>query len=86
MAQRTNALTVPTQAVINGPSPAVFLVNQNHQLERQPVTLGLETPDKVEILSGLQAGDLVVVGNLGNCQAGQRVEPKVVELSLGGSH
>ncbi|HEX7653743.1 MAG TPA: efflux RND transporter periplasmic adaptor subunit [Verrucomicrobiae bacterium] len=86
VAQRTNALTVPTQAVINGPSPAVFLVNQNHQLERQPVTLGLETPDKVEILSGLQAGDLVVVGNLGNCQAGQRVEPKVVELSLGGSH
>ena len=37
---------------------------------RATVTVGLETPDRVEIRRGLRAGDLVVVGNRAQLKAG----------------
>jgi hypothetical protein len=46
------------------------------------VQLGLETPDKYEVLSGLREGDLVIVGNHSEFQSGEKVEPKLVALSL----
>ena len=48
-----------------------------HELEERPVKLGLETPAKYEVLSGLAEGDLVMIGNPGQLTAGQKVEPHV---------
>ena len=45
------------------------------------MTLGLETPDKYEVLSGLNEGDLVVMGNRTQFQPGQKVEPKIVQVA-----
>lgn len=73
--QHAQTLAVPVQAVTGEKNPMAYVVNQDHQLEERPVTLGLETPDKYEILSGLQEGDLVVIGN--HPAAGQKVEPKL---------
>lgn len=82
----TNTLAIPTEAVVGGESPLVYIVNHDNQIEQRAVQLGLETPDKYEVLSGLQAGDLVVIGNLSQLQTGQKVEPKLNALSMRGEN
>jgi RND family efflux transporter MFP subunit len=79
---RQQALAVPIEAVSGGKTPTVDVVNQDNQIEVRPVKLGLETPDDYEVLSGLHEGDLVVVGNLAGFQAGQKVEPKLIQFSM----
>jgi hypothetical protein len=59
-----------------------LVVNHDNQIEERAVKLGLETPDKYEVLSGLREGDLVVIGNRAGFQAGQKVEPKLIQLSM----
>jgi RND family efflux transporter MFP subunit len=76
------ALAVPTEAVTGEKTPTVYMVNRDNQIEERAVKLGLETPDKYEVLSGLHEGDLVVIGNRSGLQAGQKVEPKLIQLSL----
>jgi RND family efflux transporter MFP subunit len=80
--KRPAALAVPTEAVAGEKTPLVYVVNGDHQIEERPVKLGLETADKYEILSGLSDGDLVVVGNHSGLRSGQKVEPKLIQLSL----
>jgi len=80
--KHADALVVPTEAVSNGKSPHVFVVNQDDQIEARDVTLGLETPDKYEVVSGLKEGDLVVVGDHSELQTGEKVDPKLVQLSM----
>ena len=78
--RRVDALAVPVQALnVNGQSTTVFLVSPENKIEERPVTLGIETPNRVEILSGIKENDLVVVGSRSQLKAGQRVEPKVVD-------
>ena len=48
----------------------VLVVGGDGTLEPRPVTVGLETPDRVEVRRGLQRGDLVVVGNRAQLKAG----------------
>jgi RND family efflux transporter MFP subunit len=85
---RTDALAVPVQALSSaGAKPVLFVVNPQNQIEQRPVATGLETPDMIEITSGLQAGDMVVVGNRGGLKPGRSVAPKLVQLAeLGGGH
>ena len=80
--KRPQALAIPTEAVIAGSPPTVYIVNPDNRIEERPVKLGLETPDKYEVLSGLHEGELVVIGNPSGFQAGQKVRPKLVQLSL----
>jgi RND family efflux transporter MFP subunit len=79
--KRPHALAVPVEAVTGGKSPTVYVVNQDQEIEERPVTLGLETPDAYEVLSGLREGELVVIGNRAAYQSGQKVTPKVVQLA-----
>jgi len=80
--KRSQVLAVPTQAVMAGTPPTVYIVNNDNVLEQRAVTLGLEMPDKDEVVSGLHEGDLVVVGNPSGFQAGQKVEPEPIQLSM----
>ena len=82
VAKRPGALAVPVEAVSGGKTPMVLLVTREHQIEERTIKLGLETPNYYEVLSGLQEGDLVIIGNRAAYQAGQKVEPKVIQLSL----
>ncbi len=77
-----NVLAVPIEAVSGGESPMVMVVNRDNQIEPRAVKLGLETPDKYEVLAGLQEGDSVVVGNRSEFQGGEKVEPKLIQLSM----
>lgn len=80
MEQRPNVLAVPIEAVVAGKTPTVNVVNAQNEIEQRAVTLGLETPTKYEVLSGLKEGDLVVIGNPGQIKPGQKVEAKLINL------
>ncbi len=79
---RPDALTVPIQAVQqqNGKS-SVLVIDQQNRVQPREIETGLEDPDRVEVLSGLQEGDRVIVGNFGSYQAGQVVEPKTTTFA-----
>ncbi|MDQ2899344.1 MAG: efflux RND transporter periplasmic adaptor subunit, partial [Acidobacteriota bacterium] len=80
--RRPDALAIPLQAVVTeGKKSTVYLVDEDHQIVERPVKLGLETPDKVEVLSGLKAGDLVVTGGRSQLKPGEKVEPKIMEAA-----
>lgn len=76
------ALSVPMTA-IGGPEgrPTVYLVSGQGTIEERAVKTGLETASRVEILSGLSAGDLVVIGNRSQLKPGDAVRPKLTELA-----
>ena len=84
--KRPQALAVPVEAVSGETTPTVYVVNQDNQIERRVVKLGLETPDKYEVLSGLREGDLVIIGNRSGFQVGQKVEPKLIQLTMRDDH
>jgi RND family efflux transporter MFP subunit len=79
--KQEQALAVPTEAIAGGKAPKVYVVNRDNQIEERAVKLGLETPDKYEVLSGLHEGDLVVIGNRSAFQAGEKVEPKLIQIA-----
>ncbi len=77
--QRPDALSVPVEAIDRQAGGAtVLLVNGEDQVEERPVQLGIETSDRVEVLSGLDENDLVVVGNRSQLRPGMKVQPKLV--------
>jgi RND family efflux transporter MFP subunit len=78
--QSKNALTVPLQAVTLGHQPTLVVLNGEHRLEQRAVTLGLQTPDKVEIRSGLADNEFVLVGDRVGIQFGQKVKGKLIDL------
>lgn len=60
--ERAGVLIVPATAVVReAGQAAVYVVDDSHHAHRQAVTLGLENGQEVEVASGLQAGDSVVV-------------------------
>lgn len=77
--QRTNAVAVPTEAITAGKS-TVYVVNQNNEVEQRTVTLGLETPTKYEVLSGVKEGDLVLIGDASQIKPGEKVEPRLISF------
>jgi RND family efflux transporter MFP subunit len=76
--ERPNVLTIPTQASGGEKSSTVYVINENHEIEARPVKLGMETPEKYEIASGLKEGELVMIGNRSLVHPGQKVEAKIV--------
>src|SRR5208282_186450 len=79
--KRPQALAIPTEAVAGGNKDTVYVVTPNHEIEERTVTVGLETPEKYEVLSGLNEGDMVVVGSRTQFQPGQKVDPKYIKVA-----
>lgn len=79
--ERKDVLSVPVQAIAVGENPSVFIVNRNNKIEERPVKLGLETPDRAEILSGVQAGEFVFIGNRSQVRVGTTVQTKLLETN-----
>lgn len=78
--RKQNALAVPLTALARGKKVTVFLIKADNTLEEREVKLGLEAPDKAEVLAGLAEGDSVLVGSRSQVKPGQKVEPKLVKL------
>jgi len=81
---KKDALTVPLEAVSrNGNDGTVLLLNGRNEIEERHVELGMEDSARIEIVSGVNEGDRVVVGNRSQYRNGDRVQPSAVEASGG---
>jgi RND family efflux transporter MFP subunit len=80
----TGALTLPVQAVDRlGGKPRVVIVNHDSRIEVRDVELGLESADRVVVRAGLEAGELVVLGNRAQLKAGMSVAPREMPVASG---
>lgn len=77
---RANALAVPIEAVPPGQTNSVYVVNAQNKIEERPVKLGINTPTKYEVLSGLKEGEMVLTDSREQFRPGETVKPKLVNL------
>ena len=74
--QKNDALILPAQAVVqNGDQSYVLVVDATNHVEKLNVTLGIQTSNRVEITSGLHAGDNVIASGQTGYQLGEVVSP-----------
>ena len=52
----------------------------DNSVEHRKIELGLETAAAIEVRSGLNAGDLVVISGRSSLQPGEEVRPKLTEF------
>jgi len=72
-----NALTLPVQAINRDENKTtVLFVNSHNHVEVREIQTGIEGPDRIQVVSGLNEGDRVIVGNLAKYRQGQLVDPK----------
>jgi RND family efflux transporter MFP subunit len=78
--EHVDALAIPLDAVErSGNSTNVYRVDSAGILHVAPVVLGMETAQRLEVRSGLQDGDLVVVGRHAGLKDGDKVQCKLSE-------
>jgi len=78
--RRNQALFVPIQSIQRaGETSSVYVINSKNLVEERQVKLGLEMPNKVELLSGVSENELVLVGSHARISPGQSVVPKVIQ-------
>jgi RND family efflux transporter MFP subunit len=79
---RPGVLSIPVAAAdVTGAEARVFKVTGENKIDVVPVKLGLETSNRVEVLSGLKEGDAVVVGARAGLKPGDRVKPLLVSIA-----
>lgn len=82
--QRNKTLAVPVIAVDTDEAShtgSVMVVTPTNRVEKRKVALGLETANLIEVRSGLNEGDMVVLSGRSALQAGQEVRPKPASLA-----
>lgn len=72
--QRENVLTLPIGAIIKAADGTKCCVVIDGKIQHRPIELGLHAGDDVEIKSGLEGSENVVLLRAGSQQAGQSVE------------
>jgi RND family efflux transporter MFP subunit len=87
LANRPNVLSVPLDAVDGlGTSVEQTYVVRSGVIHVVQVTTGLQTPTQLEVLSGLQAGDQVVVGRHTGLAEGEKVQARPATYETDSSH
>ena len=76
---RPSAVLVPEESVLPMQGATFVWVVREGKATRRQVGLGVRIPGFVEILSGIDAGDQVVVGGLERLSEGMPVNATVVE-------
>ena len=86
LATHPNVMTVPVDAVDGlGTTVQHVYVVRGDVLHLATVTVGLQTPSQVEILSGVQNGDQVVVGRRTGLSDGEKVTPRPAKYESDGN-
>jgi RND family efflux transporter MFP subunit len=63
---RTDAVLVPSEALIRDGGQTVVMVAAGSRAERRPVSTGIEDEQRIEIVSGVRAGELIITrGHIG---------------------
>lgn len=78
LAHAENAVTIPAQAVVlNGQQPTVYVVDETNHIHVRNVQLGIQGSKLVQVTSGLEAGDHVILGGQEKYSEGEAVSPSV---------
>lgn len=86
LATHANVLSVPIDAVEGlGTTVQHVYIARGGQLHLAEVTTGLQTPARVEILSGLRPGDEVVVGRHSGLSDGEQVKARPAAYEANGT-
>lgn len=72
--ENKNTVLAPREAIVQKDQPTVFVVKDDNTVEERTVTTGLYDQNRIEILQGLQPGDVVVVAGQPNLQDGNKAE------------
>ncbi len=72
--QRKDVLTLPTGAIVKATDGTKCCVVIDGKIQHRSIELGLRAGDDVEIKSGLDGGEIVVLLRAGSLQVGQSVE------------
>jgi HlyD family secretion protein len=75
IASKAKATVVPAQALQGG---AIWVVRE-HRLHRSDATVGLKSVERVEIVDGLNSGELVLISPVGKMEDGASVRTEYVE-------
>ena len=79
----SDALLLPREAVLRELQKAHVYVAEDDVAEKRAVTLGLEEGDLIEVLSGVAAGDRVIVTGQGGLKDGSAVKILIADASVG---
>jgi RND family efflux transporter MFP subunit len=76
-----NVLTLPIQAVqIKGNDAGIVLiVDSANRIDKRNVTVGIQTANRVEILSGVKDGEMAIYGEQDQYQPGMLVKPQLTQ-------
>lgn len=72
---KSNALKLPSAALINNNGKTAVAVIQNGRIHFIPVITGIEDLTHTEIVQGLQAGRQVILADVKTLREGDRVSP-----------
>ncbi|HUA15393.1 MAG TPA: efflux RND transporter periplasmic adaptor subunit [Verrucomicrobiae bacterium] len=79
--QREDVPTIPLQALNHeGDKTTVYVVNESGEIVDRTVTLGIQTATDAEVVSGLQAGEQVIVSDRGGLKPGEKVHAQPVQV------
>jgi membrane fusion protein (multidrug efflux system) len=71
---KENVLVIPRKAILYKQNLTYVFVLDRNQVSQREVTLGLSEEDDVEVVSGLQTGETIVVVGVESLKDGQRVD------------
>jgi RND family efflux transporter MFP subunit len=75
-AEAMNAMAVPPEAVDGtGDSQRLFVVDAAGMVQTRKVRTGIQSPQYVQILSGVNEGDVVITSRRSDLHDGQKVQP-----------
>ncbi len=76
LGQRDQAVTVPKQALQEerGGEPFVWILTDDGEAKKAPLTLGLKGRDRVEVLAGLDGGEKVVIRGFEKLEVGSKAK------------
>lgn len=75
LAELSDAVLIPTEAVVPGLDEKNVFVMQDGKAELRPVETGTRTASTIHVLAGLRSGDVVITSGLMQLRAGQAVSP-----------
>jgi RND family efflux transporter MFP subunit len=81
--QHNDVVAVPVTAVDSAGDGAgnVMVVTPNNQVVIRKIALGIETADRIEVRSGLNEGDQVVLSGRSALKSGDQIRPKLTPLA-----
>jgi len=75
--EKTNVLMVPMEAVRQrGENGVVLVANPQNVVEERRIKVGQQSSTEVEVLSGLNEGERVIVGRTREYRPGEKIQPK----------